>query len=92
MKICPKLEEECLSEKFPAEMEFCKIDPWPAESGSPDEPVSSETPAFETPADKLRRGLAGGQHRGHEDANQCEQPHLKSGGKKVARGFRGRRG
>jgi hypothetical protein len=27
--ICPEFRDEHLSQKFSAEMEFCKIDPWP---------------------------------------------------------------
>jgi hypothetical protein len=28
MELCARLQAENLSEKFSAEMEFCKIDPW----------------------------------------------------------------
>jgi hypothetical protein len=29
MEFCPKFEDENLSEKFLAKVEFCNIDPWP---------------------------------------------------------------
>jgi hypothetical protein len=32
VKICTKHEDKFLSEKFSAEMEFCKIDPWRAKN------------------------------------------------------------